>query len=94
MAFLLPACLGAMFQVLLNNDKFLALGWILSGIILYFWGKKLHNKETNIITLYDENGFAYEFKKHVDTFFGDSYGILGDYMVCYCNFLSIGFLIL
>ena len=46
MAFLLPACLGAMFQVLLNNDKFLALGWILSGIILYFWGKKLHNKET------------------------------------------------
>lgn len=69
MAFLLPACLGAMFQVLLNNDKFLALGWILSGIILYFWGKKLHNKETNIITLYDENGFAYEFKKHVDTFF-------------------------
>ncbi len=69
MVFIIPFVLGAIFQLIFNNDNFVILGWILAGPILYFWGKKLHDKNTNIITLYDENGLTYEFKKHIDTFF-------------------------
>ena len=45
------------------------IGWLIGGIILFLWGKKLHNPETNITILYDENGQGYKFKKHNDTLF-------------------------
>ena len=64
-AFLLPILLSIPF----GEGKYMGLGWIIGGVILYLWGKKLHNPEINDVILYDENGQGYRFKKHTDTLF-------------------------
>ena len=69
MALILPILLSLPFSALFQNSKAMAIGWLIGGIILFLWGKKLHNPETNITILYDENGQGYKFKKHNDTLF-------------------------
>ena len=69
MALILPILLSLPFSELFPNSKAMAIGWLIGGIILFLWGKKLHNPETNITILYDENGQGYKFKKHNDTLF-------------------------
>lgn len=69
MALLLPFLLSIPFDAISSNSKTLVIGWIIGGIILYLWGKNLHNPETNNIILYDEEGQGYRFKKHIDTLF-------------------------
>lgn len=70
MAIIIPLVCSTPFLYLCPQyPKISALGWIIGGIILYFWGKHLHNPETNSIILYDEVGKAYSFKKHIDTLF-------------------------
>ena len=46
-----------------NNTTFL-----ISGIILYALGTKLHTKE-NSTTIYDKDGTPYVFNKHIDTLY-------------------------
>ena len=47
----------------------MGIGWIVGGVLLYFFCKKLHSPETNNVILYDENNMPYIFKKHTDTLF-------------------------
>lgn len=69
MPLLLPFLLSIPFDAISSNSKTLVIGWSIGGTILYLWGKKLHDPETNNIILYDEEGQGYRFKKHIDTFF-------------------------
>jgi len=69
MALLLPFLLSIPFQSLTGSDKMSAIGWIIGGVILFNWGKQLHNPETNESILYDQDGQGYKLKKHIDTLF-------------------------
>lgn len=68
-ALILPLILGLMCEALYPSDRLQAIGWIIGGIILFNWGKKLHNPTENESILYDENGNGYRFKKHDDSLF-------------------------
>ncbi len=64
MVFILPILF-----IMLLGEKLSSLACIISGIILFFWGKHLHKPEENNTILYDNDGKSYAFQKHTDTFF-------------------------
>lgn len=51
-------------------DCTIAISGIIGGFLTKFIGEKLHNPETNIVTIKDSNGNIYEVEKHIDTVYG------------------------
>ena len=69
MAIIVPGLFWFLFTIIYNNTVCGTVGFLLGSLVVFFWGRKLHDKKTNIVSFYDEAGNEYKLKKHVDTLF-------------------------
>lgn len=70
MAIIVPVLFAYLFDaIFFHNIVCDVVGFFLGSLFVFFWGRKLHDKNTNMVSFYDENGNEYKLRKHVDTLF-------------------------
>lgn len=68
LAVLIPIIIYIILESIFSGDIASNTTFLISGIILYILGIKLHTKENSTI-LYDKDGTPYIFNKHIDTLY-------------------------
>ena len=65
---LIPIVIYIILELTFSNNIASNITFLMSGIILYVLGTKLHTKENSTV-LYDKDGTPYVFNKHIDTLY-------------------------